>query len=257
MKATVCGPCADRLEVSYDLVQRCARGQQELQRRLDALRSEEVLTPLQRNVPQPQACAESDSDSNPAAPLTFQRLEPLEPDVTPARPTTPTNSPARCRHNLSSSLEGECDMCGSLDVLAAAVERMRGFESSHASTSTIQTSVPTDPAQTTTASTSSTSGGTKRKLACDFCGKAFHHTGDLNKHRRCHTGERPYWCLECGKKFAHVSNLLRHRKLHSGERPFTCSSCERSFSRSDKLVSHNCPAARAGRSSASTSTTPR
>lgn len=130
-------------------------------------------------------------------------------------------------------------MCGSLGVLADAVERIQ--EAEVLSTPKV---TPSSVANSSTASSSSPLSvvGRKRQLSCEFCRKEFHHTGDLNKHRRSHTGERPYTCLECGKKFAHVSNLLRHRKLHSGERPFSCVACQRSFSRRDKLLSHNCAA---------------
>lgn len=34
-------------------------------------------------------------------------------------------------------------------------------------------------------------GKKQRQLTCDFCQKTFNHTGDLNKHRRKHTGEQP------------------------------------------------------------------
>jgi len=79
---------------------------------------------------------------------------------------------------------------------------------------------------------------TKKTVCCEFCGKVFSHTGDLNKHRRRHTGERPYPCPQCTKCFSHASNLLRHQKIHSGETPYQCPTCARRFSRKDKMVNH-------------------
>lgn len=77
-----------------------------------------------------------------------------------------------------------------------------------------------------------------RFLCCDFCKKEFTHAGDLNKHRRKHTGEKPYECNQCQRKFAHASNLARHQRVHSGERPFVCPKCARTFTRRDKLAIH-------------------
>ncbi|CAL1676682.1 unnamed protein product [Lasius platythorax] len=84
-------------------------------------------------------------------------------------------------------------------------------------------------------------GGTRRKrrqLTCNFCQKAFNHTGDLNKHRRKHTGERPYTCNKCQQKFSYASNLIRHQRTHSGIKPFSCQICGRTFTRKDKLSDH-------------------
>ncbi|XP_046989882.1 zinc finger protein 479-like [Schistocerca americana] len=95
----------------------------------------------------------------------------------------------------------------------------------------------------------------KKGLICDFCSKSFNHAGDLKKHRRTHTGERPYACPVCNKRFSHTSNLLRHRKIHSGEKPYTCPHCPKTFGRSDKMLGHVKTAHASARPSTSESST--
>ncbi|KYN39121.1 hypothetical protein ALC56_06547, partial [Trachymyrmex septentrionalis] len=78
----------------------------------------------------------------------------------------------------------------------------------------------------------------KKQLMCEYCQKKFNHAGDLNKHRRKHTGEQPYACNMCERKFTTSSNLVRHQHLHLGIKPFHCQICGHSFTRKIKLSAH-------------------
>ena len=75
---------------------------------------------------------------------------------------------------------------------------------------------------------------------CEVCQKRFHKKWSLDKHRRTHTGEKPYACSVCDKKFAHKSTLKIHQASHSDERKFKCEVCpdDRWFKTKHALQKH-------------------
>ena len=59
--------------------------------------------------------------------------------------------------------------------------------------------------------------GVKRKRGheCDVCEKVFRQAGDLQRHVRIHTNEKPYECDVCEKRFRTSGQLKVHvRRYH-------------------------------------------
>ncbi|XP_063076590.1 zinc finger protein 764-like [Engraulis encrasicolus] len=62
----------------------------------------------------------------------------------------------------------------------------------------------------------------KRRIQCLQCGKSFDRQSHYERHRRIHTGERPYGCSVCGRRFTQKSNLKGHLRTHSDEKRYHC-----------------------------------
>ncbi|WAR12221.1 ZN236-like protein [Mya arenaria] len=73
---------------------------------------------------------------------------------------------------------------------------------------------------------------------CPFCGKTFQKPSQMERHRRIHTGERPFRCDLCSKAFNQKNALQMHLKKHKGEKSHQCPYCNTAFVQKGNLNTH-------------------
>ena len=78
----------------------------------------------------------------------------------------------------------------------------------------------------------------QKPYQCCVCDRAFSRSRDLSTHVRVHPGEKPYKCHVCDKAFSQCGGLNTHMRVHTGEKPHKCSECDRSFSDFSSLYRH-------------------
>ena len=77
-----------------------------------------------------------------------------------------------------------------------------------------------------------------RFFICQFCTKVFKRKDLCDKHKRIHTGERPFKCNQCPLKFKQEPHLKEHMMTHTGERPFQCKFCPKAFIKKGAMKYH-------------------
>ncbi|KAH7412944.1 hypothetical protein BKA64DRAFT_567059 [Cadophora sp. MPI-SDFR-AT-0126] len=59
----------------------------------------------------------------------------------------------------------------------------------------------------------------EKERQCPYCPRTFTKEEHLNRHRRSHTGEKPFHCHKCSRKYSRSDVLSRHLQTHTTESP--------------------------------------
>jgi len=102
--------------------------------------------------------------------------------------------------------------------------------------SRFQSSDPTDGAGTAPTAMPPQPVTEGRWYSCDICRAPIAGAAAFEIH--CRSEHRRTPCVYCGKTFSQKGNMERHQRQHTGERPFACPHCSCSYTRKETLKVH-------------------
>ena len=76
-----------------------------------------------------------------------------------------------------------------------------------------------------------------KRYQCKHCQKRFVTSGELTRHIRTHTKEKPYQCEQCQKYFSRSDRLKAHIRTHANEK-YQCEHCQKWFKHFKNLRYH-------------------
>jgi uncharacterized Zn-finger protein len=79
----------------------------------------------------------------------------------------------------------------------------------------------------------------EKPYECDVCNKRFLLTHVLTLHKRTHTGAKSSECDVFNKTFSQSTNLAKHKITHTGDKPYECHVCHKRYSESCNLTRHH------------------
>ncbi|XP_064467259.1 zinc finger and BTB domain-containing protein 24-like [Ornithodoros turicata] len=83
-----------------------------------------------------------------------------------------------------------------------------------------------------------TTYGDEQALLCDTCGFSTANMHQLIRHKRKHTGERPFKCELCNFSSSRSGPLQRHLRIHTGAKPYKCPHCDYACSSQENVRKH-------------------